>query len=323
MRLDKPLVRLTVRFRADILAAELEALPDDSWVPHPTGYAGNDAALLVAPGGRIDQGFIGAMAPTAILARTPYIRQIMADLGCTWGRSRLMRLAPGARVQPHIDTHYYWRTHWRLHVPVVTNPDVRFTCGGESAHMAAGECWAFDSFRLHEVHNGGTESRVHLVLDTVGGGRLFDLLKQAQSGPERSDLLEPDGRDDHQPLIEQVNTPAVMSPWEVRCHVADLLRHAAAVPALPAVTERLDRFIDSWTGAWARFGEQPEGYNEYLKLVLETRDDLHALGADQVKLTNGISLLACLREIVFRMAVPRPEQATFPDGPVTRPALVR
>ena len=42
----------------------------------------------------------------------------MAELNCTWGRSRLMGLEPGAVVPKHVDVHYYWRTHLRIHVPV-------------------------------------------------------------------------------------------------------------------------------------------------------------------------------------------------------------
>jgi hypothetical protein len=310
VNLTAPLVRLPVRFCAETLASEAAALPLDAWVPHPTDYQGNDAALLVTPGGRMVQRFIGPMAPTAALAGAPYIRQIMAELGCTWGRSRLMRLAPGAKVPRHIDTNYYWRTHWRLHIPVVTNPAVLFTCGGATVHMAAGECWTFDSFQSHEVHNGGRETRVHLVLDTVGGGILFDLLAQAQSGhPGEPRYVGPDGSDAHAPVFERVNAPTVMSPWEVRCHVRDLLGHCTPSPALPAVAERLDRFVDSWSAAWAAFGEDVDHLPAYMALALEAHDDLTGLGAGTIRLANGLTLSICLRDAVFRMAVTSPRDA--------------
>jgi hypothetical protein len=322
MRLASPLVRLPIRFDARALALEVEPMPGSAWMPHPTGYAGNDAALLVTPGGRLDQGFLGAMAATENLARTPYVRQVMAALGSTWGRSRLMRLAPAARVAPHIDTHYYWWTHWRLHIPVVTSPEVLFTCGGDTVHMAAGECWLFDSFQRHEVHNGGQRDRVHLVLDTVGGGRLWDLLSRAQaksnSAPE---FVAPDGGD-HHPQIERFNVPDVMTPWEIRCHVGDLLLYCTPSAVLPQVRARLDRFIDLWAAAWAANGDRPDLHPHYLQLVLETRDDVLRLGAETIRLTNGLTLMQCLREIVFRMAVRRPEQVTFP-GQGEQPRMMR
>ena len=55
---------------------------------------------------------------------------------------------------------------------------VEFTCGGETVHMARGECWVFDSFRWHRVENGWTERRVHLVLDTVMTPTLRALVEQ-------------------------------------------------------------------------------------------------------------------------------------------------
>src|SRR6478736_9924012 len=114
MRLSKPLLQLPIRFSADRLAAEVEALPRSAWMPHPTGFAGNEAVPLVSPGGAMADGFEGPMGPTEKLDRLPYIKSLMADLGCVWGRSRLMGLAAGAEVPEHIDVHYYWRTHVRL-----------------------------------------------------------------------------------------------------------------------------------------------------------------------------------------------------------------
>ena len=134
-----------------------------------------------------------------------------------------MGLAPGAEVPPHVDSHYYWRTHIRIHIPVITNPGVSFTCGGETVHMAPGECWVFNSFLKHEVHNRGPDTRVHLVLDTVGGGRLYDLIEAAQAGTSDVELVEPSGTERPQLAYERINLPAVMSPWEICCHVDHLL----------------------------------------------------------------------------------------------------
>jgi hypothetical protein len=166
--LKQALVKLPVRFSAEALAAEVNALPAEAWEAHPTGFAGNDAVRLVSPEGRATDALRGQMAPTPFLLRSPYIMEVMGWLGGTWGRSRLMGLGPGAQVPPHVDCHYYWRTHLRIHIPVITNDQVLFTCGEETVNMKPGECWVFDSFRRHEVHNNGSTKRVHLVLDTVG-----------------------------------------------------------------------------------------------------------------------------------------------------------
>jgi mannose-6-phosphate isomerase-like protein (cupin superfamily) len=312
MQLARPFARLPIRLCAETLAAEAAALPGEAWVPHPDGLPGNDAVLLVTPGGRLEQGRTGAMAATPWLAATPYVRQVMAAIGSVWSRSRFMGLAPGATVDPHVDAHYHWRNHWRLHIPVVTNPGVEFTCGGETVHMRPGECWLFDSFQMHDVRNLGDAKRTHLVLDTVGGGRLHELLDRAQApgGAEaEAEFVAPDGRTDHRPLLEQRNAPLVMSPWELRCHVDFLLGHCLPSPALAPVSQRLSRLIDAWTAEWAVWGESTERIPAYLALVTAARDELAGLGADTVRLGNGLPLLYCLRQIVFQMAVERPAPA--------------
>jgi hypothetical protein len=51
----------------------------------------------------------------------------------------------------------------------VTQPTVRFTCGDAEVNMRAGECWIFDTWRMHNVVNDHALPRIHLVADTVGG----------------------------------------------------------------------------------------------------------------------------------------------------------
>ena len=161
MHFAKPLIQLPIRFCAETLSREVESLPPSAWEPHPQGFAGNDAVPFVSVNGGLNDGFEGPMAATEHLRACPYIMALMEELGGTWGRSRLMGLAPGARVPRHVDIHYYWRTHLRIHIPIVTNPGVTFTCGGDTAHMAPGESWIFDSFQLHEVHNAGDAKCKH------------------------------------------------------------------------------------------------------------------------------------------------------------------
>lgn len=308
MRLNQPLLQLPISFSADALAAEVLALPTSAWQPHPTGFVGNEAVPLITPGGTLNDMFEGPMGPTQPLLGCPYIMEILAEIGAVWGRSRLMALAPGAEVPPHADTHYYWRTHHRLHIPVITNPAVRFTCGDESVHMAAGECWMFDSFRWHDVQNKGTQRRVHLVIDTVGGGQLWDLMEAAQTGTAASAhrRLLPGERSGQGLAFEQVNAPRVMSPWEIRSHVAFIAEHAVPDPALGKVFKRIDRFVDAWAAAWARFGIADEGLPTYGELIATTRRDLNALGGRHLVLRNELELYHVLDQLVFSMAAAPP-----------------
>lgn len=305
MRLDQPFLQLPISFSAETLADEIRALPPSAWQPHPTGFVGNEAVPLITPGGALTDGFEGPMAPTPSLRACPYIMEIMAELGCVWGRSRLMGLAPGREVPPHVDSHYYWRTHHRLHIPIITNPGVSFNCGDETVHMAAGECWMFDSFRFHDVQNKGSEQRIHLVIDTVGGGRLFELIEAAKNGAaaDGATTLRPGQRSGDGLAFEQVNTPMVMTPWEIRCHLGLIAEHAVPDPLLDKVMSRMDRLVDAWTAAWARFGADAEGLPAYRQLLATTRLDLDRLGGSELTLDNQVPLYHVLDRLIFHKGV--------------------
>lgn len=299
MELGRPFLKLPIRFDATALAADVRDLPASAWVPHPTGFVGNEAVRLVSPGGRPTDDLKGKMGPTEQLLACPYIMQAMGEIGSVWGRSRLMGLGPGADVPQHIDIHYYWRTHWRIHIPVITNPGVTFTCGGETVHMAAGECWVFDSFRAHAVHNGGAEQRVHLVLDTVGGGRLGDLIHAATTGAGDPEFVAPAPGHGQTLAFEKVNSPVVMSPWEIRGHTAYLADHAEPHPLLGAVLEKLDRFAEDWGAVWAQFEADEAGWPEYLALVNGLKRDLAGLGGSEIRLNNEWRFYVVLDQMVL------------------------
>lgn len=310
MRLNRPLLRLPIDFCGDTLAAEVRALPDEAWIPHPNNLPGNEAVTLATPGGRITNDFAGAHAPTEHLLACPYMMEVMAEIGAVWGRTRLMRLAPGAVVPSHVDLAYYWRSHIRLHVPAITNPDVRFTCGGETIHMAAGECWTFNSFKRHHVANEGSETRVHLVMDTVGGERLWDLIDQAQDpepgAADRIETLLPGEGDLETLAFEQVNHSEIMSPWEIRCNIAYLEEEAEPNPLLGWVFKRLDRLATGWAAAWAQYGPSDEGLPTYQRLLAEAKADLGKIeGGEELPLRNGFSLYVQIDQLIFLIAAPR------------------
>ena len=176
MKLPKPFFRLPVRFDVERLRAEVEALPATAWSRHPKEHEGNTAARLITVGGGDNDDINGEMRPTPALAACPYIQQALASFDTVWSRSRLMRLAAGAEVPPHGDMNRHWFHRVRVHIPVITRPEVRFHCGGESVHMAAGEAWIFDNWREHRVLNGSPEARIHLVADTAGTSAFWRLV---------------------------------------------------------------------------------------------------------------------------------------------------
>ena len=319
MRFTRPLIRLPVRFSAATLASETAGLPRSAWVPHPNKFPGNDAVRLITPDGQATDTLEGSMAATEHLRACPYILELMANLGGTWGRSRLMGLAAGAEVPPHVDSHYYWRTHLRIHIPIITNPGVAFTCGGETVHMAPGECWIFDSFQRHEVHNRGTDHRVHLVLDTVGGRRLWELIEQAQSDQRPEPQLLDPGRGGRAPLLfERINSPQVMSPWEMRCHIRFLEDEAQPHVLLDTVMNLLDRLVHEWGALWASYETSSTGVPLYRQLLNEAGRDLGALGGQAILLKNDLSLYHVLARLVFEVALASEPEPASGSAPVAR-----
>lgn len=313
MRLKQPFLKLPIRFDAEALAAEVRALPPSAWSPHPGHIAGNEAVRLITPNGDATDAISGPMAPTEHLESCEYVKQIMAEIGGVWGRSRFMGLAAGAEVPQHIDINYYWRTHLRIHIPVITNPGVLFTCGDETVHMAPGECWIFDSFRWHDVQNKGSEQRIHLVLDTVGGGLLPQLMKAAEAGTVEARRFNPGERMSKDLLFEQINSSKVMSPWEMRCHLAFIREHAGSDPQVLMVLDRVDEFADEWAAAWSRFGTDDRGRRFYSWLLLKARADVGQLGVNRLELPNYVQLQRILDELIFQVAL-------MPTGTSTAPA---
>ncbi len=308
MKLGAPLVKLPRQYCADTLAQEVAALPQSAWLPHPGRIPGNDAVPLITPAGQVTNGFAGAMAPTDALRRCPYIMEILGDLGAVWGRSRLMGLAPASVVPQHVDVGYYWRTHIRIHIPVVTNPGVAFRCDRETVHMAPGECWLFDSFCLHDVRNDGDAKRVHLVLDTVGGEKLWAMIADAQRMGRDGQPVQriAPGTVGAGPLAyEQVNLPAIMSVWEIRCHIDFLMQQCAATPARDQVAARLDQFANAWGALWAQYGTSAIGLAAYRRLIDSVERDLQRLDTSRILLPgNDVPLDRALAELIFMVAAP-------------------
>ena len=309
MKLQYPFMQLPVSFDAAALAAEVGAIEESAWRPHPQGYPGNDALTLVTTGGDPESDAVGGqMLPTPHLRRCPYLQQVLHSIGATWGRTRLMRLSGQAEVTPHVDVNYYWRERVRVHVPIVTQPTVRFTCGDAQINMRAGECWLFDTWRMHNVVNDHSLPRIHLVADTVGGMGFWQLVARARphtrvGGDWQATLVAPDPQARPSLDFESENLPDVMTPWEMRAHIAFALSEAVPHRNAPPIHQRLLTFARDWHGLWSALGASREGWPRYRALLDAARRDLLALGAAEIALANTIGLMQALDSWVFQVAL--------------------
>jgi hypothetical protein len=311
MRLHVPFLQLPLLFDAAELRNEVAALGEEAWRDHPSGYPGNYSLPLVAVDGEPESDEVaGAMLSTPYLERCPYLMRVLEHIGAVWGRTRLMKLAPHAEVSAHVDINYYWREHIRVHVPIQTSPSVRFLCGDAEVNMQAGECWIFDTWRPHRVMNEGEHERVHLVADTVGGDRFWEIADRARvPGPVPAPGWSPhefrndaSAVDPPQLLLERFNVPIVMTPWELREQLQFLFAHVVRDPYVPIVQQAASRFAASWHALWARFGTTPEGWPLFASL----RDGFDAWlsqNAESVKLANGMSFLLTVRAMILKAAM--------------------
>lgn len=320
MKLADPFIQLPLTFDAGTLADEVLALGEAPWRPHPQGYAGNTALTLITTGGDpASDALGGAMRATRYLERCPYLQQVLGSLGATLGRTRLMRLSGQAEVSQHVDIAYYWREHMRVHVPILTQPTVRFYCGDNEMHMAAGECWIFDTWRMHRVVNDAVQSRIHLVVDTVGGEGFWKLFSQARSHSRIPAGWQPR----HVPPapvgktaldFESVNIPLVMTPWEMRYHLEFLLDEAQPHDALEQARLTMQGFVQRWQALWACHGADQAGWARYRAVLDEWSAFLQAMPA--ITLRNTVLLTNAVRAIVLKNALAdRPQRPGIGPGP--------
>ncbi len=82
-------------------------------------------------------------------------------------RASVVRLKAGCNIAAHQDMNYSLTHSHRVHLPIVTNDEVRFTVGRETINMCAGQLFEINNRRVHSVHNNGPDDRVHLILDFV------------------------------------------------------------------------------------------------------------------------------------------------------------
>ena len=313
MRLSRPFIRLPFRFDAERLAEEVRRFAPDRWMAHPSGLPGNSAIALISSGGGDNDSFEGEKKPTPHLGQCEYMRQVMAGFGQVLSRSRLMKLDASAELNLHVDFNYHWFSRVRIHIPVITHPSVIFHCGRERLHMQAGECWIFDSWRRHRVINRSAQDRVHLVIDTSGSSRFWDMVRaveradaSATAANARFIAFEPG-----KPVelrTEQFASLPVMAPGECAALIEDLIADFSGNPDNdPSLVETyatlMRGFASDWRELWLLYGHRPEGFGHYRALIEKTRRRLHPNRRALTARSNGIGVNAIFAQRVLNAAL--------------------
>lgn len=310
MRLSRPFYQLPVLFETARLQAEVAGLPPEAWVPHPDGVPGNSAARLITAGGVETDSVHGQMLPTQWLAAMPYLRQVLAGFGVVWGRSRLMRLAPGVGVPEHADINYHWHTRVRLHIPIFTLPEVRFHCDGQSVHMGVGEAWIFDNWRRHHVENNAEAERIHLVADTSGTAAFWRLACGQAPPRDQWRTVDWHQKGDPQLLTESNQRSPIMPAAEVQFLIEDLCGELTIATDAAGAEGRaarfvmlMESFVFDWRQLCALHGVSGWARADFLRLADAVRTSARSLGDGLVMQTNDVSALLVLEKRVLQHLV--------------------
>ena len=317
MKLVQPFVRLPYQFDVSRLQQEISQFVDSDWMEHPSKLAGNLAIPLVSLNGERNNEFAGSMRTTAELHRCDYMQQVMASFDEVLARSRLMRLNAGAEVSEHVDFNYHWYSRVRIHIPIITNPDVVFHCGDQAIHMRAGECWIFDSWRRHKVLNNSDQDRVHLVIDTSGSSRFWQIVRQMESFGIDTDNPQLQAKINTIPYragqlasikTERFNIAPVMAPGELDAIANELIEAIEGNPENnPQLALKYKDLLLSlskdWREIWHLYGYEQAGWTKYRELLARTASQLDPNPRALVNASNQVGLNPIIMQRLIKAAL--------------------
>lgn len=168
-------LKLPFTFDQARLKADAANFSGADWIPHfNTGYYEGDWSG-VALRTSIDAHMALYPDPTAesfcdteLMARCDYIPEVISSFKCEIETARLLRLGPGDRILEHRDYKLSFEDGVaRVHIPILTSPDVQFFLDGSEVRMKEGEAWYLNFNLKHRVTNNGPGERIHLVFDCI------------------------------------------------------------------------------------------------------------------------------------------------------------
>jgi hypothetical protein len=92
--------------------------------------------------------------------------------GGTVIRAMAAKLMAGGKITPHVDRHPSFHRGHRIHVPITTNPRVRFMIDGRPYRFQVGEAYELNNQKQHSVMNKGAEDRITFIFDYVPPGEI-------------------------------------------------------------------------------------------------------------------------------------------------------
>ncbi len=179
MKLPEPLLRIA-SYPTDAIAAALPAAADPLWETErfrQTRYAVHRLTRSILFEWLDDKWQLGGpmvvhrydYAPPLLTAAVVSCATRVLGFypGARLARMTLAELPAGAKIDGHRDNGIGITAVHRIHVPVLTAPDVHFFIDKVSHYLEAGTIYEFDNTRLHAVDNRSASRRVHLMCDLM------------------------------------------------------------------------------------------------------------------------------------------------------------
>ena len=82
-------------------------------------------------------------------------------------RAMAAKLLAGRNITPHVDQHPSFHVGHRIHIPITTNPRVRFMIDGQPYQFTVGEAYEINNQKMHSVMNKGGDDRITFIFDYV------------------------------------------------------------------------------------------------------------------------------------------------------------
>lgn len=98
----------------------------------------------------------------------PLMESISANLSIkkpTFSKAMLARLKAGGRIEKHSDGAGSNLSSHKIHVPLISNPNVRFHIGDKTCHLEVGRAYEVNNIVKHGVDNLGDEDRIHFIFE--------------------------------------------------------------------------------------------------------------------------------------------------------------
>ncbi len=104
------------------------------------------------------------------VAAIPIIRSLLEQFypaGGTLVRAMAAKLVSGGIISPHFDKHPSFHVGHRIHIPITTNPRVRFMIDGRPYRFEVGKAYELNNQKQHSVMNKGAEDRITFIFDYI------------------------------------------------------------------------------------------------------------------------------------------------------------